>query len=140
VGRNARLEHRRIVGRLGPREFEIGLAKAVKRLRRRGLAVIPGARQRLLELIEPALCDIRQQFVAIAIVPIRRGGTAAGPARRFGKSEARRALLSDQLERRADQGFLQVAVVIAAGFAAAVLGPAHVNSTYITAGGASTVA
>ena len=46
-------------------------------------------------------------------MPIGRSRTDPGPARGFGKGETRRALLRDQLERRADQRFLQVAVVIA---------------------------
>ena len=73
--------------------------------------------------IEAALRDIGDQFVAVAIMTIGRRGADAGPARGFGEGETGRALLRDQFERRADQGFLEVAVVIAARRLAADLPP-----------------
>src|SRR5512139_3238237 len=118
--------------------MEIRLAHPVERFRRLRLALVPGARERLLETHETLLGNVGKKLVAVAIVAVRRSGTDAGPARRFGKSEARRTLLGDQFQRRTDQRLLEVAVVVAARllpprFAAAVLRPAHVKSIYITA-------
>src|SRR5262249_30563304 len=59
--------------------------------------------------------------------------------RGFRKSETRRAFLRDQLERGADQGLFQVAVVVAA-LAAPLLGPAHVKGLYMTRRAPSTSA
>ena len=112
--RNAGLEHRRIVGRLGAGEFEIGFAQPVERGERVRAAVVPGPRQRRLELLEAAQRDAGQKLVAVAEMPIRRRRAHAGPARRFGKGEAGRPLLRDQFERGAKQRFFQIAVVIAA--------------------------
>ena len=53
-----------------------------------------------------------------------------GPARGFRKGEPGGTLLGDQLQRRADQRFLQVAVMIATG--TILPGPAHVKGLYMT--------
>ena len=47
-------------------------------------------------------------------MPVRRRRADAGHARGIGKGEAGRALLGDQPEGSLQQGFLQIAVVIAA--------------------------
>ena len=79
-----------------------------------GAAVVPGARQRRLELLEAAQRDARHQLVAVAEMPIGRRRADAGQARRLGEGEAGRALLGDQLQRRVDQRLVQIAVMIAA--------------------------
>jgi hypothetical protein len=58
--------------------MQIGFAHAVERCRRFRLAFVPGLRERLLEADEALLGDIGDQFVAIAIMTIRRRGTDAG--------------------------------------------------------------
>ena len=70
-------------------------------------------------------------------MPVGRGRADAGPARRFGKGEAGRPLLRDQIERGADQRLLQIAVVIAAR-ARCPACPAHVKGAYMTPREAST--
>ena len=95
-------------------------------------AVIPGLRQQRLELLETTLGDRGQQFVAVAEMPIGRGGTDAGHARGIGKGEAGRALLRDQPERRLQQRLFQIAVMIAALGAALFLSPAHVKGFYMS--------
>ena len=82
------------------------------------------------------LCDVGQEFVAVAKVPVRRRRTHAGPARRIGESEPRRSLFGNQFERGTHQGFFQIAVVIAAG-RVATFAPSHVNRFYIKTGAAS---
>src|SRR5258708_17267448 len=69
-------------------------------------------------------------------MPVGCGRRNAGPARGLGESEAGRAFLRDQFQRRADQRFAQVAVMVAAW--AVMPGPAHVNGLYMTLRGAST--
>ena len=96
-----------------------------------GPAVVPGARQRRFELLEAAPRDIGQQLVAVAEMAVGRRRADAGPARGLGEGEARRALLGDQFQRRADQRLLEIAVVVAARTRrAAVFGPAHVKSLH----------
>ena len=89
--RNAGFEHRRVERRLGAGEFEIGLAEPVQRGESVGAAVVPGPRQRRLELLEAAQRHTRHQFVAVAEMPIGRRRADAGEARRLGESEAGRA-------------------------------------------------
>jgi hypothetical protein len=62
---------------------------------------------------------------------IRRSRADAGRARGIGKGEAARPLLSDQLDRGTHQGFLQVAMVIAARLTSTVF-PAHVKGLYMS--------
>ena len=132
--RNAGFEHRRIVRRLGAREGQIGPAGALERRHRVGPAAIPRGFQRGGELLEAAPRDVGEQLVAVAEMAVRRGRADAGPARRIGKGEPRRPFLGDQLERGADQRFLEVAVVIAAR----TFRPAHVKGVYMTLESAST--
>src|SRR6185295_18632242 len=88
------------------------------------------------KLLEPTPRNVGQQLVAIAKMPVGRGRTDAGPACGFGKGETSRALLGDQLQRRADQRFLQIAVVIAAR--AILPGPGHVKGPYMAPAPAAT--
>src|SRR5438093_12831087 len=69
---------------------------------------------------------------------IRRGRAHARPARRLREGETGRPLLGDQVEGRLHQSILEVAVVIAAAAASAVLRPNHVNRSYIRRGASST--
>src|ERR1700681_384469 len=62
---------------------------------------------------------------------IGRGGTNSGRARRLRKGKARRPFPGDQLERGADQRFLEIAVVIAA-LTPGVPRPAHVKGLYMS--------
>src|SRR4029077_19483270 len=93
--------------------------------------LVPGARQRFFELMKAAQRHIGQKLVAIAEMPVRRGGTDTRPSRRLRKGEAGRPLLRDQFKRGAQQCFLEIAVVVAARAFLLVLGPAHVNSIYM---------
>jgi hypothetical protein len=60
------------------------------------------------------LRDAGEQIVAIAKMPVGRGGADAGGSRGIGESEARRALFGDQPKRRLQQRLFQIAVMIAA--------------------------
>src|ERR1700677_2113494 len=135
-GGNAGLEHRRVERRLSPSEFEIGLAEPIQRGESVGAPAIPGARQRRLELLEAAQSHARHQFVAVAEMPIGRCRADPGEASGFGESESGRSLGRDQLQRGADQGLTQIAVMIAArrvGLAGLVFPPTHVTSVYMAA-------
>ena len=79
----------------------------------------------------------RQQFVAVAEVPVRRRRTDPRPARGLGKGEAGRPFLRDQLQRGTQQCFLQIAVVVAARGFFLFLGPSHVNAIYMSPAGSS---
>ena len=86
-----------------------------------------------VELLEAAQRDVGEQRVAVAVMPVGRGRAHARPARGVGKGEAGRTFFGDQFERGAHQGFLQIAVVIAARAARHVLPHLMVNSFYIKA-------
>jgi len=133
VDRDSRFEHRRIERGLLAREIEIGLTDALEGGDGVGTPVVPGFRQRRLELLEAALGDAGEQLVAVAEVTVRRGGADAGHARGIGKGKAGRALLPDQVERGLQQRFAQIAVMIAA-LAALILvfAPAHVKDFYMS--------
>ena len=94
--------------------------------------------QRSLKLLEAAPRHIDQQLVAVAIMPVRRGRADTSRTRRLRKGETRRSLAGDQVQRRADQRFLEIAVVIAAR-PVIVPRPAHVNGLYMSRWRASTV-
>jgi len=111
---DARFEHRGIVGRLRSREREIRLADLVQRRHGRRPTVAPRSNQRLAHAAEPALRNIGEQRIAVAEMAVRRRRTDTCRTRRVGKREPSRALLRDQRERRLDQRFLEVAVVVAA--------------------------
>jgi hypothetical protein len=136
-GRDARFEHRGIVGWLAICEPKIGFAESVESCEGIWTAAVPGAFKRNRELIEAAPRHIDQQFVAVAKMPVGRRRTHSRPASSFREGEAGRSLLRDQFQRRADQGLFQIAMVIAAG-ASAMPGPAHVKSVYMTRGEPST--
>ena len=123
--RKAGFEHGGEIGGFVAREREIGLAQALESFAQVRPAFVPGRGELLLEALEAALGDIGHQRVAIAEMPVGRRGADAGLARGFGKREAGGALFGDQIERGLDQGFPQVAMVIAAPPAAAVPVPAH---------------
>jgi len=91
-----------------------------------------GTRQRLGEQVEAAPRHVDQEIVAVTEMPVRRRRAHARRARRFREREAARPFLRNEIERRLDQRFFQVAVVIAAR--AAVARPAHVKGFYITRG------
>src|SRR5262245_46453585 len=138
VERNASFEHRRVIGWLAAREREIGLAEAVKRRKWIGPSIAPRVVERSLELLEAAQRNARQQFIAIAKMAIGRRRTHPRPARGFRKGETRGALFGNQLERGADQRFLQIAVVVATRAALpSVMSPAHVKGIYIVQGESS---
>ena len=104
-------------------------SNAVHRVR---AAVVPGLRQQRLELLEAALGDRGQQFIAIAEMPVGRGGADAGHPRGVGKGETGRAFFGDQAKRRLQQRLFQIAVVVAALAAALFLAPAHVKGFYMS--------
>src|ERR1700730_11779038 len=66
-------------------------------------------------------------------MPIGCGRTHSRPARRLRKGEARCSFLCNERQRRADQRFFEIAMVIATGAGRPVLlAPAHVTSLYMT--------
>src|ERR1700722_5163997 len=69
-------------------------------------------------------------------MPVRRGRADSGPARRVGEGEPRRPFLCDQVERRVDQRFAQIAVMVAAPFPLRFVRglprPSHVKEPYMT--------
>ena len=85
--------------------------------------------ERRLELCEAAQRDARHQFIAVAKMPVGRGGADAGMARGLGEGETGRAVLGDKVQRGADQRLAQVSVMVAAGL---VLAPAHVKGFYMS--------
>ena len=135
VGRQARFEHRGIVGGLGAREGEIGPADIVEGGERIGLAAGPAGREHRLEALEALARHVGQQRLAIAEVTVGRRRADARRTRGVGEGEAGRALFLDQLARGLDQRLAQIAVVIGA------LGstfPTHVKGVYIERVAAST--
>ena len=73
-----RLEHRGIIGGLAAGEVEIGPAETLEGGEGIGHAVVPGARQRRLELFEAAQRNFGEQLVAVAEMPVGRRRADAG--------------------------------------------------------------
>src|SRR5262249_325832 len=117
-------------------ESEIGFAKPVERGHHFRPAFIPGFGEHGRELFEAAPCDIGEQRITIAKMPVWRRRADARPAPGVGEGETPDALLSDQLKRGAHQGFLEVATVIAA--LSGTSAPFHVNGINMSPAGAST--
>ena len=76
-------------------------------------AVVPGVFEVGLELFEAAPGEFGEQGVAVAEMPVRCRRADASGAGEFGEGEAGQATLGDQAQRRLDQGFAQVAVMVA---------------------------
>jgi hypothetical protein len=94
--------------------LQVGFADAIEGREGIWTAAVPSACKRSFELSEPAPRHVDQQFIAIAKMPVGRGGTHPRPSRSLRESKAGWSLLCDQLQRRADQGLFQIAMVIAA--------------------------
>jgi len=93
----------------------------------------PLAAELALEQLEPPPRHISHQRIAIAEMTVGCGRAYAGGARRFGEGEARGPLGGDKIEGGADQGFAQIAVMIAAALLVPRIPmPAHVNSSYMS--------
>src|SRR5262245_52957763 len=137
IERNTRFEHRRVISRLAFGESEIGFAEPVERGHHFWPAFIPGFGEHACKFLEATPRNIGEQRVAIAKMPIRRGRANTRPARRVGEGEASRPLLRDQLKRSAHQGFLEIAVVIAAWSGTSA--PFHVNGINMSPAGTSTL-
>src|SRR5262245_2311845 len=118
-----RFEHGGEVGGLVTREGQIGTPHALERRKRARAAFIPGGRQSLLELLKAAARNIRHQRIAVAEVAVGRRRADTSLAGRLRKGDTRRALLGNEVQRRADQRLAQIAVMIAAPPAAAC--PTH---------------
>ena len=131
VDRDADLEHRRVIGRLGAGESEIGAAEPLEGGERLRLAAIPGALQMRLEQFEPAPRDIGDQRLAVAEMAVGRCRADPGRARCVGKGEPGRPFLRDKAERGVDQRLAQIAVVIAAPRARVLSAPSHVRAFYM---------
>src|SRR5262249_2593183 len=110
----ASLEHGRIEGGLFARKGEIGVADILEGDKGIGPALAPGTVQAFFEQFEAAARDIGEQCLAVAEMPVRGRRTNPGRASGVGEGEPTRPLLGDQVERGADQGLAQIAVVIAA--------------------------
>src|SRR5262249_1535154 len=131
--RNTGLEHRRVIGGLGSREFKVGLAQPIKRGERLRPAITPRPIKYNREPLESAQRDASEKFIAVAEMAIGRGRAHARPPRGLCKSETCRPLLRDQFQGGAQQRLSQVAVVVAARTTAfLVFRPAHVNSFYMS--------
>ena len=87
VERDARLEHRRIVGRFVAREREVGAAECLESRQCVGPAVVPCGGKRGRETLEAAQRHLGQQRLGVAEMTIRRAGADAGQPRRFGDGE-----------------------------------------------------
>ena len=70
-------------------------------------------------MLETAQRDVGHERVAVAEMPVGRGRADPGSPRGLGEGEPRWSLLGNQIQRRADQRFAQVAVMVAAPPAAA---------------------
>jgi hypothetical protein len=86
--RNAGLEHRGIIGRLGPRKFEIGLAQSIERGEWLRAAIVQRLLEHNRELFKSAQREVGKKFITITEMAIRRGRANAGPPRSFGEGEA----------------------------------------------------
>src|SRR4029079_16665065 len=135
IERNSRFEHRRVISRLAFGESEISFAEPVECGHHFRPAFIPCFGERACELFEASPSDIGEQRVAIAKMPVGRRRADASPARGFGEGETRRSLFGDKFKRGAHQGFLEVAMVIAARSVTSA--PFHVNGINMSPVGAS---
>ena len=73
VGRQARFEHRGVVGGLGAGEGEIGAADIVEGGEGVGLAAVPAGREHRLEALEALARHVGQQRLAVAEMAVGRG-------------------------------------------------------------------
>src|SRR6266446_1115223 len=131
IERNASLEHGGIIGRFGAGELEIGAAHALEGREGIRLAVIPRPRQRRFEQRKAPQRHTGYEFVAVAEMPVGRCRADAGESCRLRKGEPGRPLAGDQVERRADQRLLEIAVMVAARRRPLVAIPRHVKRVYI---------
>src|SRR4029077_2155417 len=127
------LEHRGVVGGLGAREDEVGLAKVLESGERVWSAVVPGLGERRLEALEAADRHVHHELVAVAEMAIGCRLDDPRRARGLGEGEAERALGRDQLQRRVDQRLLEVAVMVAPAPTPAIR-PSHVIGFYMSRG------
>ena len=102
----------------------------MQRLQGRRVAAVPGRVEIGGEALEAKARDLAHQLLAVAEVPVGRGRADTGQARGLGDGEAGWPLLADQAQRRLDQRFAQVSVMISAASRAAWL-KAHVMKVYI---------
>src|SRR5689334_14055902 len=131
--RDTGLEHRGVIGRLGPCKFEIGLAQPIERGKWLRAAIVPRLLEHNREPLESTQRKVSEKFIAVTEVAIGCGRAHARPPRGLGKGEARWSFLCDQFQGGAQQRFFQVAMVIAARATAPVVSrPAHVNSFYMS--------
>ena len=119
AGRDTGFEHGGESRGLLAREFQISPSQPFQGCARRRLASVPSGQQDLREHFEAALGDVGHQVVAVAEMAIRRGWADTRSACCLGDREAAGALFPDQPKRGLNEGFAQVAVMIAATFAAA---------------------
>ena len=125
------LEHHRVARRLLAGEGEIGTAEILEGRERRRYAVVPRHVELGGEALEAVAGKLGEQRLAIAEMPVWRGGANAGEPRRLGQAEAGRPVLLDQLARRLEQDLLKIAVVIGARPVPALIVGAHVRGFYM---------
>jgi hypothetical protein len=66
-------------------------------------------------VLEATPGNVAEQLLAVAEVPVARGGADAGEPGRVGEGEAARPLVADQSQRGPDQRLPQIAAMIFAG-------------------------
>ena len=110
----SRLEHHRIARWLLAGEGEIGAAEILEGRERRRDAVVPRKIQPRGKALEAVAGELGKERIAVAEMPVRRGGAYAGEPCRLGEAEAGRSILLDQLAGRLEQDLFQIAVMIGA--------------------------
>src|SRR5262249_3481918 len=108
------LEHHRVACRLLAGEGEIGAAEIFEGRKRGRYAVVAGHVGPRGEALETVAGELGKERVTVAEMPVWRRGADPCEPRRLGQTEARRAVLLDQLARRLEQDLLEIAVVIGA--------------------------
>ena len=79
-------------------------------------------------------CNVGHQRVTVPVVAVGRSRADPGGACGLGEGEARWAFFSNQVKRRLDQGFAQIAVMVAAaGAGRSVAFPGHAGASNVLA-------
>ena len=130
VERKPCFEHRRIVGGFVACKGEICPTDILEGGEGIGPAVAPGQVETNREQFETPPCDIGEEGVTVAEMPIGRGRTDAGGAGCVRKGEPGRPFFRDQIEGGLDQCLAKVTVVISPPTARSLSRPAHVKGFY----------
>lgn len=107
------IEHGGVGGRVPAGEGEMGAATPLDGDGRVRTALVPGLFEGRLELFEAAAGEFRDEGVAVPEMAVRRGRADAGGPGKLGEGEAGETALGDEAEGRLDEGFAEIAVMVA---------------------------